>query len=81
MYDYKNNGKIPFDRVSKELSGYRLRLELVRSNPQESKAFEDLDHGSVVGYFIQCFPGFETSYGSSFENLSDLDEFEEGFDE
>lgn len=76
MNNHENNGKVLFEEVRKELSGYRLRLELVQTDPDKSKPFEDVDHSAVLGYFVQCFPGFETSYGSGWENLFELDEDE-----
>jgi hypothetical protein len=40
----ENNGKVLFEEVRKELSGYRLRLVLAQTDPDKSKPFEDLDH-------------------------------------
>ncbi len=76
MNNHENNGKVPFEEVRKELSGYRLRLELVQIDPDKSKPFEDVDHSAVLSYFVQCFPGFETSYGSGWGNLFGPDEDE-----
>ncbi len=76
MNNHENNGKVPFEEVRKELSGYRLRLGLVQIDPDKSKPFEDVDHSAVLGYFVQCFPGFETSYGSGWGNLFGPDEDE-----
>jgi hypothetical protein len=69
MNTNENIDKVPFEEVQKELAGYRLRLELVQADSDRSKPFEDVDHSAVLGYFVQCFPGFETSYGSGWENL------------
>jgi hypothetical protein len=76
MKTNENIKKVPFEEVKKELAGYRLRLELVQADSARSKPFEDVDHSAVLGYFVQCFPGFETSYGSAWENLFEHEEDE-----
>lgn len=59
-----------------------MRFEVIRKDPEESRPFEELNHSAVVGCFTQCYPGFETRYGSGWEGMFGPDDlFDEGIND